>query len=171
MKMNRKTLPVRWILMRASLPLLALVFILRATGQDKVGPDDVEAKRAWLFQEFPQMSLVLEPPISGNFYSLQKNQPPLPFNPHPELPVQVVSEWDLVLRALEATPPLLPTTNRLSGSFYTIQHRGDWPPLPGNPWKLPFWKLDDGFYIVDDRKVDYEAQQVTSSTSWQIRQG
>ena len=58
-----------------------------------------------------------------------------------ELPVQVVSEWDLVLQALEVTPPLVPTTNRLSGSFYTIQHRGDWPPLPGNPWKLPFWKL------------------------------
>ena len=74
-----------------------------------------------------------------------------------EQSVEVASDWDLVMQALEVTPPLRLTNAHLSGSFFTIQHGHDWPPLPGNPWNLPFWKLSDGFYIVDDRALTTEA--------------
>jgi hypothetical protein len=31
------------------------------------------------------------------------------------------------------------------------------PPLPGNPLKLDLWSLGDGFFVLDDRHVDYAA--------------
>ena len=52
-----------------------------AAGEEELKSS--EAKRAWLFLEYPQLLLVPEPPAQGTFYSLQKSaQPPLPFLPH-----------------------------------------------------------------------------------------
>ena len=71
--------------------------------------------------------------------------------------MQPVSDWEKLLQALLTIPPLRPTIERLPGNFYTIYHGPSYPPLPGNPWNLPFWKLGEGVFVVDDRTIDYPA--------------
>lgn len=68
------------------------------------------------------------------------------------------SDLEVMLHAIEMTTPLPATDTPDCGNFYTIQHAGEWPPLPGNIYGLPFWDLGDGFYLLDDRGVtDYAA--------------
>ena len=76
----------KFLVFRVLLFALALVFIVRALAAEAQEKEDAAAKRAWLFREFPQLILVLEPPVRGSFFSLKKSaQPPLPFQPFPEL--------------------------------------------------------------------------------------
>jgi hypothetical protein len=65
------------------------------------------------------------------------------------------SDLDVMLQAIEMTTPLPATAAPRLGNFYTVQHAGNWPPLPGNIYGLPFWDLGDGFYLLDDRAVNY----------------
>ena len=67
--------------------------------------------------------------------------------------------WALLLQGLEGTPPLPPSETPLGGQFYTVQHGEAWPPLPGNTLDLPFWDLGAGYYVLDDRKLDYAELQ------------
>lgn len=68
------------------------------------------------------------------------------------------SDLEVMLHAIEMTTPLPATAAPMGGNFYTIQHAGEWPPLPGDIYGLPFWDLGDGFYLLDDRGVtDYAA--------------
>lgn len=59
MKTARKTISPRGILIRVVFALLVLGFILRVAGGDR---EEANAKRTFLFKEYPKMSLVLEPP-------------------------------------------------------------------------------------------------------------
>jgi hypothetical protein len=55
--------------------------------------------------------------------------------------------------------PLVPPDEvPTSGTFYTFQWADRFPPLPMNPFpELPLHSLGDGFYVVDDRSLDYQA--------------
>ncbi|MEJ0091058.1 MAG: hypothetical protein WDM80_15110 [Limisphaerales bacterium] len=64
-----------------------------------------------------------------------------------------------MLQAIQATTPV-PASFATNGSnFYSAQHAPDtaepWPPLPGNIRGLDVWALGDGFFLLDDREVDY----------------
>ena len=67
------------------------------------------------------------------------------------------SDLEVMLQAIEMTTPLPATDAPDGGNFYTVQHAGEWPPLPGNIYGLPFWDLGGGFYLLDDRDFDYAA--------------
>ena len=90
---------------------------------------DADAKRAWLFLEYPQLSLIPEAPARGTFYSLQKVQPPLPFNPIPGLPIYSWSDGNYFYDDLEVNySPLRSNANRQkSGGFMKM----DSPGVPG----------------------------------------
>jgi len=66
------------------------------------------------------------------------------------------------LNVLAATPTIaaedLPRGGR-AGNFYSLAHP-DWPPLPGDIWQVPVWKLNSGsgFYLLDD--LDYPESSV-----------
>ena len=62
---------------------------------------------------------------------------------------------EMVLRAVETIKPFPATTPTKPGNFYTFQNGEAWPPLPGNTMNLSFWDLGDGFYLLDDRAVNY----------------
>ena len=68
------------------------------------------------------------------------------------------SDLEVMLQAVEMTTSLPASAAPVGGNFYTVQHAGNWPPLPGDIYGLPFWDLGDGFYLLDDRGVvDYAA--------------
>ena len=69
----------------------------------------------------------------------------------------------VMLQALEQVTPQPATEAPTGGNFYTVQHGKDWPPLPCNTLGLPFWSLGDGFYVMDDRNVDWEAIQIVAA--------
>ena len=71
----------------------------------------------------------------------------------------------VMLQALEQVPPLPPQDSPAGGNFYTVQHGKDWPPLPGNVLNLPFWSLGDGFFVLDDRNVDYAELQAEAEAA------
>jgi alpha-tubulin suppressor-like RCC1 family protein len=79
--------------------------------------------------------------------------------------IQAASDLDLMLQALEQTTPLPATETPDSGTFYTVQHMDDWPPLPGNTMDLPFWSIGDGYYVLDDRNVDYAELQAEAEAA------
>jgi alpha-tubulin suppressor-like RCC1 family protein len=69
------------------------------------------------------------------------------------------SDLEVLLRAIiESTSPVpassVPEPAKLRG-FYSVQHAADWPPLPGNIYGLDVWVLGEGFYVFDDRNVNY----------------
>jgi hypothetical protein len=71
------------------------------------------------------------------------------------------NDIDTLLQAIEATTPL-PADYATNGSnFYSAQHapgsEEEWPPLPGDVLGLDAWPLGDGFFLLDDRNVDYAA--------------
>src|SRR5438552_2906609 len=65
--------------------------------------------------------------------------------------------YTLLLEAIEKTQPWPAISAPKSGMFYTTQHGDNWPPLPGNTLNVPFWDLGEGFYLLDDREIDYGA--------------
>ena len=77
--------------------------------------------------------------------------------------------WKTILdNVVDATPPLLAEEMPNFGTFYSAQFGEYMPPLPANIFGLPFWPLGDGFYIVDDRQVDYDllnAEPVLNTSS------
>ena len=81
--------------------------------------------------------------------------------------IQPVSanDLELMLQAVEQTTPLPATQAPESGTFYTVQHAGDWPPFPDNTMNLPFWSIGDGYYVLDDRNVDYAALQAEAEAA------
>lgn len=101
----------------------------QGTGEEKIDPDDVAAKRAWLFLEYPQLSLVPEPPARGSFHSLQKVQPPLPFLPIPGLPIYSWAEGYYFYDDLEVNySPMRSSANRQrTGGFMKMSV----PEFPG----------------------------------------
>jgi hypothetical protein len=70
---------------------------------------------------------------------------------------RTASDLQVMLAAIETTTPLPATDAPDGGNFYTVQHAGEWPPLPGDIYGLPFWDLGGGFYLLDDRDFDYAA--------------
>ena len=79
--------------------------------------------------------------------------------------------WVLLLQALEGKPPLPPAATPPGGNFYTVQRGDTWPPLPGNPLELPFWDLGAGYYVLDDRKVDYAELQAQAELAALLADG
>jgi hypothetical protein len=67
-----------------------------------------------------------------------------------------LNQWLTALMATPALPPeLLPA---VAHGFYSVRHP-EWPPLPGNVHGLSAWALGDGFYVLDDRELDYAQLQ------------
>jgi hypothetical protein len=58
------------------------------------------------------------------------------------------------LEAIEQLPALSADSVPPVGTFYSAQNP-HWPPLPGNLNSVPVWNLGDGFFLLDDRAVDY----------------
>lgn len=67
------------------------------------------------------------------------------------------SELELALEAIQSTPPTPASQLPEGGTFHSAQHPFDWPPFPGNVHELPAWPLGDGFFLLDDAQLDYEA--------------
>lgn len=76
---------------------------------------------------------------------------------------EATDDLSVMLQALERTTPLPASAAPVGGNFYTVQHGENWPPLPGDILNLPFWPLGDGFYVLDDRNVNYAALQSTAA--------
>lgn len=79
-------------------------------------------------------------------------------------PVQAASDLDVMVQAVESTAPMPASAVPPDAcNFYSTQHlpgtENEWPPLPGDVLKLPFWPLGGGFYLLDDRNVNYAAIQ------------
>jgi len=59
-----------------------------------------------------------------------------------------VTDWDFGFAGLEATPPLSPTNGPLPRKLFSRFNTGS----TGHPClgilNLPFWQLEDGFYVV-----------------------
>ena len=79
--------------------------------------------------------------------------------------VEATDETSAVLQALTQITPQPATAMPEAGNFYTFQHGQDWPPLPGNVLNLPFWPLGDGFFVLDDRNVDYAELQAAAEAA------
>jgi hypothetical protein len=86
--------------------------------------------------------------------------------------IRSLSDEDLTnfVGALAATPSIpyasLPTNEWgmvVGSTFYSLQHLGDWPPLPLNPMQCPVWQLSDCF-VIDDLNVSYAATGTTVTT-------
>ena len=61
------------------------------------------------------------------------------------------------LAAVEKLPTIAGSSvSRFTGVYYSAQCPY-WPPLPGNEFNLPLWNLGDGYYLIDDLAVDYDA--------------
>ena len=69
------------------------------------------------------------------------------------------SDFEVMLQALLATTPHPAADAPEGGTFYTIQHIADWPPLPTDIVNLPFWDLGDNFYLLDDREYVWETAE------------
>jgi hypothetical protein len=74
-------------------------------------------------------------------------------------------DLSVMLQALELTTPQPASEAPVGGNFYTIQHGKDWPPLPGDILKLPFWPIGGDFYVLDDRNVDYAELQAEAEAA------
>ena len=65
-----------------------------------------------------------------------------------------------LLEALTQVEPVpfakVPPPRFSSFGYWSMQNPSG-PPLPGNPLQLDLWSLGEGFYVLDDRKVDYAA--------------
>lgn len=72
------------------------------------------------------------------------------------------TDLDVMIQAITATKPMSASAAPEAGNFYTIQHGKDSPPLPADILNLPFWSLGDGFYLLDDRALDYDEMAADS---------
>jgi hypothetical protein len=84
-------------------------------------------------------------------------------------PVSEVTDEQVMLQAIEQVAPQPASATPNAGIFYTVQHApgstNAWPPLPGNVLNLPFWSIGDGFYVLDDRNIDYAALQAAAEAA------
>ena len=65
-------------------------------------------------------------------------------------------DFQVLLEALEATPPLPASAAPAFGNFWNAQQPPPlWPPVPMNFWNLPVWSLGDGSYIINDLDLNY----------------
>ena len=91
--------------------------------------------------------------------------PPLAFTSAELGGANWLSDEDLTnfLAVLAATPTVpyaeLPTNSagvQVAGTFYSLQHLGEWPPLPFDPSRSAVWKMSNCF-LVNDLGVKYDA--------------
>ena len=86
-------------------------------------------------------------------------------------PQPAATDFETLLQVLEATKPFPATATPKSGTFYTVQNGENWPPLPGNLMDLPFWDLGDGFYLLDDRDINYVELRAEAAAKEEISGG
>lgn len=68
-----------------------------------------------------------------------------------------VSDLQVMLQAVESTPPLPPWQLPIDGcGYYSAQHP-DYPPFPRNVLQLNGWPLGNGLVLLDDRGIDYQS--------------
>jgi len=69
--------------------------------------------------------------------------------------VAAMSDTEVLLQAVELTPPMPPQDATNGSTFYAAQHAPgsaeEWPPLPANIFNIPSWDLGGGTYLLDDR--------------------
>src|SRR5438445_821333 len=74
-----------------------------------------------------------------------------------------------MLQAVEQMTPVSADSLPRFGNYYSALHapgtRFAWPPLPGNPRQLDVWDLGEGFYLVNDLRVDYSTPLIQSGIS------
>ena len=80
-------------------------------------------------------------------------------NAQPTATAPPADDLQILIQAVEATPPLPASIAPKAGNFYSAQHGLSWPPMPANAMNLPFWNLGNGFLLLDDLSVDYAALQ------------
>ncbi|MGA2871679.1 MAG: hypothetical protein ABSF34_21275, partial [Verrucomicrobiota bacterium] len=77
----------------------------------------------------------------------------------PDADVSNLSDLAVELRALESATPLAASNFPASGNFYSAQHAPgsaeEWPPFPGNIFKLNGWPLDTNIFVLDDLNFNY----------------
>jgi alpha-tubulin suppressor-like RCC1 family protein len=75
--------------------------------------------------------------------------------------IGTMSDLEVMVLAVEQTTPLPASEVPDVGNFYSTQHlpgtENAWPPLPGNIWNFPAWPLGNGYYLLDDVDMDYDA--------------
>ncbi len=72
-----------------------------------------------------------------------------------------LSDLEVELKLIEAMPTISAAdlaSQGLWGTFYSVQHLDDWPPLPGDIPNLPVWEIDTNLFLIDDTNFDYAAQ-------------
>jgi hypothetical protein len=69
--------------------------------------------------------------------------------------VAALSDTEVLLQAVEQTPPLPADSATNGNAYYATQHAPGssepWPPFPGDIAGLPAWDLGGGTYLLDDR--------------------
>jgi hypothetical protein len=64
-----------------------------------------------------------------------------------------------IIQAIISTPAQPASEAPKFGNFYSAQFGDKWPPLPADILNLPFWDLGEGFYLLCDTNVNYDALQ------------
>jgi hypothetical protein len=86
--------------------------------------------------------------------------------------ISAMTDLEVELNAIEMTTPLPATNSPDFGNFYSAQHapgsEEEWPPLPADVMKLPVWPLGDGYYLFDDRNIDYDVLAVAQARTTRV---
>jgi hypothetical protein len=75
------------------------------------------------------------------------------------------TNFQAAMAIVESTTPLPAIEAPRVGNFYSAQMGDKYPPLPFPPMNLPFWSLGDGYYVYDDRDIDYPALNPPADSS------
>jgi hypothetical protein len=79
--------------------------------------------------------------------------------------IQSMTDLEVMLQALEATPPTSAESLPSAGTFWSAQHATDWPPLPADVLGLSAWPLGDGVFVLNDTNVNYVELQASAARS------
>ena len=82
--------------------------------------------------------------------------------------VSAMSDLEVEEQAVEMTTPIAATNESLDGTFYSAQNP-DMAPSPEDVLGVPVWPIGDGFFLLDDRNVDYDALQTASQSKSKMR--
>jgi hypothetical protein len=74
------------------------------------------------------------------------------------------SDFEVELQAIEGTTPTPAADVTEAGTFYSAQNP-DSAPAPADVLGLNFWSLGDGFYVLDDRNINYDEIQASAQTA------
>jgi hypothetical protein len=80
-------------------------------------------------------------------------------------PQTSANDWQMILQALTAIQPLPASQAPEFGNYFSAQLGPAWPPVPVLPPGLCYWALGGGYFVYDDRNVDYAALQAEAEAA------